>query len=679
MVSKETTANIAKEAIKKTAAMENEYYAIKKQQEIAAHNQKIELLQVELRATQTKIEAELAQLRILSKIYEALTGKSIDIKIETAQGQAALTALDAQYKALEKNKIKVDVDTAQAESAIKKTEAAAKKGATIDVEADTDKANKNLKTLKEENSSIVIEIQGEAEALKKDIETLKQPTASEHKITGKIANKSELDAIKKDTSSTHTVYVKTVQLRQNGGEIFPIGGARRLESGGALGGYGGGDTVPAMLEPGEFVIRKEAVARYGFALLHNLNSLSLEPQIRKYATGGLVLGEADRLFITERSSSSSDTSYTSRGEPTQLKLTLATPPFNATVPDYDALVAELAKMTKAIEELKAGNNGFMSLETADKVAKLEAEQTTLKADYAKKEREFRKEVKTQSKEYQARLKSSLSSIGSSVIDIPAIHPSASGEDDEIDGYVQDAKEAYQDAMDSVREAIDKMVEPFRQYGAIGPDLSGYRDLRSLSQKAIEVKKKVETIGYGMNVVTPWNYEETVRRLASEYLLEYKTKVLGYGPSNIPNSILRGGLTFEQGARLEADRGLDAWKRSLRFQVGGDVPNLKNGAKLGGYGGGDIVPALLEPGEFVVRKEAVSHFGSDLMHAINNLSFSVPSVFKFQTGGMVPGANIGSKTSRDVNINIRGDRGENIQLFGDDAAAKALESYLRRRL
>jgi hypothetical protein len=109
----------------------------------------------------------------LSKIYEALTGKSLNIKIDTAQGQAALAALDAQYKKLEQAKIKVDVDTAKAESAIKKAEAEAKSGATIDVSTNTQKATKeSIDSLKDKNSSIVIEIQGEDQAVKREIESL---------------------------------------------------------------------------------------------------------------------------------------------------------------------------------------------------------------------------------------------------------------------------------------------------------------------------------------------------------------------------------------------------------------------------------------------------------------------------------------------------------------------------
>ena len=59
-------------------------------------------------------------------------------------------------------------------------------------------------------------------------------------------------------------------------------------TGGFISGYGGGDKIPALLEKGEYVIRKEAVRRYGLGIIARLNRL----QLPKFANGGLV-GAAD--------------------------------------------------------------------------------------------------------------------------------------------------------------------------------------------------------------------------------------------------------------------------------------------------------------------------------------------------------------------------------------------------
>jgi hypothetical protein len=75
-----------------------------------------------------------------------------------------------------------------------------------------------------------------------------------------------------------TIYVKEVVQKAVGGLI------QGYASGGRLPGYGGGDRIPALLEAGEFIIRKEAVARFGASMFAALNSL----QLPKFATGGPV-------------------------------------------------------------------------------------------------------------------------------------------------------------------------------------------------------------------------------------------------------------------------------------------------------------------------------------------------------------------------------------------------------
>lgn len=67
------------------------------------------------------------------------------------------------------------------------------------------------------------------------------------------------------------------------------GRAIRRNSGGSVPGVGVGDTVPAMLTPGEYVLRKEAVARIGIGTLNAMNAG--KPQ--GYARGGVVQYFAD--------------------------------------------------------------------------------------------------------------------------------------------------------------------------------------------------------------------------------------------------------------------------------------------------------------------------------------------------------------------------------------------------
>lgn len=73
------------------------------------------------------------------------------------------------------------------------------------------------------------------------------------------------------------------------------GVVRAFARGGVVPGVGNSDTVPAMLQPGEFVIRKKAVETIGANNLHRMNKYgsggSIRPGAgnrRKYASGGLI-------------------------------------------------------------------------------------------------------------------------------------------------------------------------------------------------------------------------------------------------------------------------------------------------------------------------------------------------------------------------------------------------------
>lgn len=61
------------------------------------------------------------------------------------------------------------------------------------------------------------------------------------------------------------------------------GNARGFASGGMVPGTGSGDTVPAMLTPGEFVIRKNAVKAIGTDKLHRMNKYANGGEVQKFA------------------------------------------------------------------------------------------------------------------------------------------------------------------------------------------------------------------------------------------------------------------------------------------------------------------------------------------------------------------------------------------------------------
>lgn len=72
---------------------------------------------------------------------------------------------------------------------------------------------------------------------------------------------------------TKTIYVKTVETNKTGGPIYGFSEGQYIPRDGKLPGYGGGDKIRALLEPGEFILRKEAVRAIGLPSLFDLNAL----------------------------------------------------------------------------------------------------------------------------------------------------------------------------------------------------------------------------------------------------------------------------------------------------------------------------------------------------------------------------------------------------------------------
>lgn len=123
------------------------------------------------------------------------------------------------------------------------------------------------------------------------IERLKKhlgaPTTATHTPQPDLSRHRQAVAeLQRPTSSQHTIYVRRVEQHAIGGLVGMSAGVARLATGGALPGYGGGDRIRALLEAGEFVVRKEAVRYYGLDTLAALNGMRLP--LPAYAVGGLA-------------------------------------------------------------------------------------------------------------------------------------------------------------------------------------------------------------------------------------------------------------------------------------------------------------------------------------------------------------------------------------------------------
>jgi hypothetical protein len=93
-------------------------------------------------------------------------------------------------------------------------------------------------------------------------------------------------------------------------------------------------------------------------------------------------------------------------------------------------------------------------------------------------------------------------------------------------------------------------------------------------------------------------------------------------------------------------------KPMKFSIGGKV----KGYSAGGYGfgtmGSDNIPAILTPGEFVVRKRAVQDFGMNNLEKINNGEYSGGSVYNYSLAVNVKSDANADDIARSVMYNIK---------------------------
>ncbi|NDY56646.1 hypothetical protein G3N56_07805 [Desulfovibrio sulfodismutans] len=238
-------------------------------------------------ATASK-ESGVSQQEAIS-IAEAGVRRALDIQVQSLEalktaGQQLRTEMqsgvaDAQAE-LEKLKSssKIDVvfepDTALLDKLIDRLNGTTATP-TATVQANTTRVDSELERLNGIRTTSGHTVDPNTQAAEEAIAELKRPTSSEHTINLTVKGSGDFKVVPTDSE---------VEAYATGGPVF-----RRLPAP-FIPGDGRKDDVPAMLMRGEFVVRKDAVKRYGVDLLHALNSGQLP--VPKFASGGLVGGLA---------------------------------------------------------------------------------------------------------------------------------------------------------------------------------------------------------------------------------------------------------------------------------------------------------------------------------------------------------------------------------------------------
>lgn len=171
---------------------------------------------------------------------------------------------------------------------------------------------------KEAAAAAQAEWQATADGIKKQLDEIAKQREANIAITLSGVEAAENTIASLIKPAYKTIYIRTVKSGSSSSSDEDSGYA----TGGKLPGYGGGDRIRALLEAGEFVVRKEAVKKYGAGLFAGLNSMKLNmadtvrakvgglisdismPSIPAprfaYATGGPVIGGGATETMTLR-------------------------------------------------------------------------------------------------------------------------------------------------------------------------------------------------------------------------------------------------------------------------------------------------------------------------------------------------------------------------------------------
>jgi hypothetical protein len=196
-------------------------------------------------------------------------------------------------------------------------------------------------------------------------------------------------------------------------------------------------------------------------------------------------------------------------------------------------------------------------------------------------------------------------------------------------YADKAKDLYSQLNTEVKEGDQVLIS---QADALKTAMDG---VQSAGTIAIEALKAQQEAAHGaMNALTEESGFQNLRDGMSETEQEWLKSW-----ENMRAGAIKDIDKVEDRLAAIKDKEVTVWINEKERKATGGQVGFRRGGRLPGYGGGDRISALLEAGEFVIRKEAVSKFGAGLFYRLNNLRLPDFSKYAahFATGGAVGGA------------------------------------------
>ena len=457
--------------------------------------------------------------------------------------------------------------------------------------------------------------------------------------------------------------LKGITKRNQGG---PIGFAR----GGVVPGSGNRDTVPAMLTPGEFVIRKSSVGKIGAGTLAQMNE-------NKFAKGGIVTKPDEIGMFVLNPSKGKDVDKTIKsGSTVDITNPAALSALGQGVgkqgTSQQLVNSQLfLNSTQAVQKEILGDN-FKGLANTGKIGQSsfnkgdgKARGDRLKAamdDQGVKDR--LNTLQTSGKGGAGGLSSQTSAPAVNATSVPlsgAISTFFTAKRDvkkssAISQSVSNAtKQGMEDAIaTSVTEAsaVLQGIDPIDA----NEEKVFQRSLSNLFSKGGGAIESIE--GYIFEGLIAGLTGASIAGKSANFDFNIFAKIQKERLANLFGDSQIDKLVKADAKRTYSASLLGTGKGSIGSKIGndindGDFRGVMFAAKGGAARGTDTVPAMLTPGEFVINKKAASNIGSANLNKMNkqgvtgfNKGGAVGHIQKFRFGGEAAEANIASSFSRE---------------------------------
>ena len=395
----------------------------------------------------------------------------------------------------------------------------------------------------------------------------------------------------------------------------PITGGRRKSGGGKILGFnrggmvpgtGNGDTVPAMLEPGEFVIKKSSVNSIGAGQLESMN---------KYASGGVVNVKNPAKYgalTLERNASPIASKPVVLSGSANLAITNA---LGGKGIGAEPSVAELANYTSKLTQKQQFEKGIIPNKSSGKInIDPKARSYSPSAQLLKAYKKDNKNKQNQLLTYQMRGPFPVLGLGSR------------------ESINQDLQTEFSQAADTAIRAGAQAVFDSSLAESIGVGPFKFTDGQNFQFDDFFVGAKETIEGYLLEAVLGSFADMKVGGGGANFdfpaiTADAKQRLANlFDPNDDVSSLVKGDAKRKRSTAVSGDGKLV--NKIARDLTAKDFTLTKK-ASGGSISGEDTVPALLTPGEFVFNKKSASRIGYGNLNRMNK-----EGVQGFNKGGTV---------------------------------------------